>query len=514
MKRKIERILIANRGEIAVRIIRTCKKMGIATVIVHSTADRGTPAVRFADQAVEIGPPEAAKSYLDIEKIVEACKKTGADAVHPGYGFLSERPAFASRLEKEGIIFIGPSPDTIKSMGDKIAARRLVEKSGVPVVPGYDGDDQSDDRLSKEAAKIGYPIMVKASAGGGGKGMRRVEKHENIMEALSGARREAKSAFGDDALLIEKYVERPRHIEMQVFGDEQGNVVHIFERECSIQRRHQKIMEESPSPALTPEIRAKMADAAVRAAKAVHYKSAGTVEFIYSDTTGDFYFLEMNTRLQVEHPVTELVTGLDLVEQQIRVARGESLSFTQNDLKQTGHAIEVRLYAEDPARNFMPATGMIHRFEVPDTARVDSGIESGGEVSIYYDPMIAKVITHGENREAAIEKMQKALKQTVLFGPANNIDFLLAILESPAFRAGKITTDFIPEHLPSYRGYAPGPDELELVRTLSGLIHSQGGKFAERYYRERDSIASQGGDLAPWYSLEGFQIWKGSEITS
>ncbi len=505
MPKEIRRILIANRGEIAVRVIRTCRRLGISPVVVYSSADRNTPAVKLADAAVEIGPAEAAQSYLNMERIVAAARELGADAVHPGYGFLSENTKFAALLEKEGIVFIGPRADSIEAMGDKIASRKLMEKSGVPVVPGYNGENQSEENLREQAKRIGFPVMVKASAGGGGKGMRRIDRDEDFVEGMQGAKREAKNAFGDDTLLIEKFVERPRHIEIQVFGDSLGNVVHVFERECSIQRRHQKIIEESPSPAISEETRKKMADAAVQAARAVNYLGAGTVEFIYSDKDASFYFLEMNTRLQVEHPVTEMVTGRDLVEEQIRVASGLPLSFKQSDLKQSGHAMEVRLYAEDPARNFLPAVGPVHHFTVPEQAglRVDAGIESGGEVSIYYDPMIAKIITHGPDRASAIDAMERALKSTIFFGPATNLEFLSEILGHPAFRSGKFTTEFIAEHFPSWRGSRLKPDDVDIARLSLGLAYFNGGRHAQSR-----QVVEAGGEYAPWQDFRDFRMWE------
>ena len=508
MERKISKILIANRGEIALRVIRTCKKLGISSVAVYSDADSSAPAVKLADENVHIGPSEVSESYLVIDKIIDACRQTGADAVHPGYGFLSENEAFAGALKEAGVTFIGPEPDVMGSMGDKIAARNLMEKSGVPVVPGYNGEDQQDDNLLAQAKRIGFPVMLKASAGGGGRGMRRVDDETAFLEALGSARREAKNAFGNDTMLLEKFVTNPRHIEIQVFGDTRGQVRHLFERECSIQRRHQKIIEESPSPALTPEIRQAMARTAVAAAAAVNYTGAGTVEFIFSDADQSFYFLEMNTRLQVEHPVTELVTGRDLVEEQIRVAEGRPISFTQEEVQQKGHAIEARIYAEDPARNFMPTTGPVHRLIWPELEglRVDAGIEEGNEISIYYDPMIAKLIAFGPDRTAATELLERALEHTVFFGPETNIDFLRDVLAHKVFESGKFTTNFIPEHMPNYRGPRQSPDQLELIRTTAGLLFYAGGHHASES-PALASVAGNGGDLAPWHDLAGFRIF-------
>ncbi len=528
----INTVLIANRGEIALRVIESCRRMGLRSVAVYSTADRDMPHVRAADFAVEIGPPEAAASYLNIDRLVEACREAKADAIHPGYGFLSENADFARRLADEGIRFIGPSPDTILQMGDKISARKIMEGKGVPVVPGYHGDEQSDTILTKEAERIGYPVMIKASAGGGGRGMRLVHRAEDFVEALNSARREAMNAFADDRIFIEKFVASPRHIEIQVFGDSHGNVVHLFERECSVQRRHQKIVEESPSPAISSETREAMAQAAIDAARAVDYLGAGTVEFIYSDEDRSFYFLEMNTRLQVEHPVTEMVTGRDLVAEQIRVAAGEPMSFAQSDLQQKGHAIEVRLYAEDPAKNFMPATGKVYRYIPPagEGIRVDSGIDSGAEISIYYDPMVAKIIAYQPETEsgvsaadlrlAAIHRLDAALAETVFFGPENNLDFLREILAHPEFQAGSFTTGFIDKNFEGWRGPAISPAASETARLSVGLLHYQGAaNYADATNRENlaaaagaerapAGVSTVGGDLAPWYDLQGFRIWE------
>ena len=506
MDKRFRRILIANRGEIALRVLSTCRRLGIEVVVAHSSADRDTPAVRQADLTVELGPPEAARSYLNIPAIVDACVSLHVDAVHPGYGFLSENTAFAAALAKAGIAFIGPSSDVISRMGDKIEARRLMAKSGVPVVPGYDGDAQDEATLAAAARKIGFPVMIKASAGGGGRGMRLVEKEADLLEAIRSARREAESAFGSERLLVEKFVAAPRHIEIQVFGDSHGNVRHVFERECSIQRRHQKVLEESPSPALDETKRAAMAAAAVKAAAAVGYTNAGTVEFIYSDTDGSFYFLEMNTRLQVEHPVTEMVSGLDLVEEQIRVAEGARLSFADAPPISRGHAIEARLYAEDPARGFLPVTGRIQKLEWPSMpgVRVDAGFESGDEISVYYDPMTAKVIAHAPTRLEAIDLLDRALGATVFFGPANNLLFLRAVLQDEAFRSGRFTTGFIGERMTPFRTPAPTPADTELARTVAGLATFQGGKHAEKSLL----VSETGGDLAPWSEHPGFRLWE------
>ncbi len=503
--RKIDRILIANRGEIAVRVIRTCKRLGITTLITHSSADRDSLAVKMSDQTIEIGPPEASLSYLNVEKIVAACKEYGADAVHPGYGFLSENERFAKGVQDAGILFIGPDPDTITGMGDKIAARKLMEQNGVPVVPGYHGQDDSPARLSAEAERIGYPVLIKAARGGGGRGMRRVERAADFQEACASARREALNAFGDGTILLEKFVDRPHHIEVQVFGDSQGNLVHLGERECSIQRRHQKVIEESPAPSIDAATRARICETAVRAAGLVRYKNAGTVEFIYSETSGEFYFLEMNTRLQVEHPVTEMVTGRDLVEEQIRVAAGLPLSFTQNDVTAHGHAIEVRLYAENPANGFLPTSGPVHRFEWPDLdgLRVDSGMGPSGTISVYYDPMIAKFIAHGADRAAAVEVLHRALRETLFFGPVTNLEFLCEVLEHAAFRSGRFTTHFLDEHFAGTLGPRLSASEIETARTAVGLLFYQGVQNRPALA----PVATVGGDLSPWVELEGFRLW-------
>lgn len=504
---RIQKILVANRGEIAVRIIKSARKMGISTVAVYSEADRHEMFVRMADEAVKIGPAETAMSYLNIESIIKACIETSADAVHPGYGFLSEREEFAVELKKNNIVFIGPDPETIRTMGDKIQARRIMERSGVPVVPGYDGEDQSENMLQNEADRIGFPLMVKASAGGGGRGMRIVHNMAGLKDAFVSARREAESAFGDGRLFLEKFVEKPRHIEVQIFGDKAGNIVHLFERECSIQRRHQKIIEESPSLAINSEIRKAITEAAVAAACATNYTGAGTVEFIFSEVDQSFYFLEMNTRLQVEHPVTEMVTGIDLVEEQIRVAEGHCLSFEQDDLSQKGYAIEARLYAENPVQGFLPATGPVYRFKVPEIegVRLDSGIQDGSEISLHYDPMIAKIIAHGPSRQEAIEKLDRALSSTLFFGPECNLDFLRAVINHPAFRSGQYTTHFIAEHLENFRGLPVKPGDTEAAKTAAGLLHYHGIKNQD----ETIPVSIGGGDLASFHPWEpdGFRLW-------
>lgn len=463
---KITKILIANRGEIACRVMRTARRMGIKTVAVYSDADKKALHVRMADEAVHIGGPASKDSYLRGDKIIEAARQTGAEAIHPGYGFLSENEDFAAACRKAGIIFIGPSPEAIEAMGLKDRAKEIMQKAGVPVVPGYLGKKQDAATLQKEAAKIGYPVLIKAVAGGGGKGMRLVEREKDFAEALASCKREALSSFGNDHVLIEKYITKPRHIEMQVFGDSHGNAVHLFERDCSLQRRHQKVVEEAPAPGLSDKVRAVMGAAAVSAVKALKYANAGTIEFIMDSATQDFYFMEMNTRLQVEHPVTEMITGLDLVEWQLRVAAGEKLPLTQEQIKCGGHAFEVRLYAEDPANNFLPQTGKITRFTHAQECRTETGVETGDEVSIHYDPMIAKIVVHGETRAKALYRMKNALAQTVLAGPVTNQEFLYNIFSHAEFSAGNVDTGFIARHetelLPPMYG-RPEPEECALA---------------------------------------------------
>ena len=442
----IRKILIANRGEIACRVMRTAKQLGIQTVAVYSQADAGAPHVAMADQAVLIGPGPVGQSYLVAEKILQAAAQSGADAIHPGYGFLSENADFAKAVEKAGLTFIGPTGESIDLMGNKAAAKRRMIEANVPCVPGYEGKDQSDEVLIAEGEKIGYPIMVKAAAGGGGRGMRLVEKSADLANAITAARSEAENAFGSGELILEKAIVKPRHVEVQVFADTHGNIVHLGERDCSVQRRHQKVIEEAPCPVMTETLRDAMGAAAVEAAKSINYRGAGTVEFLL-DARGAFYFLEMNTRLQVEHPVTEEITGLDLVALQIKVAEGGQLGMTQEDVRLCGHAIEVRLYAEDPSNNFLPSTGLVSLFSqlARPGVRYDTGISSGQEISPFYDPMIAKLITYGDNREAARKLMIEALHETALFGPRTNRDFLIACLENDKFTSGDFSTAFIAE---------------------------------------------------------------------
>ncbi|KKW92714.1 acetyl-CoA carboxylase biotin carboxylase subunit [Sphingobium chungbukense] len=480
----ITKILIANRGEIACRVIRTARKMGIKTVAVYSDADARSPHVLMADEAVHLGPPPAAQSYLLADKIIEACKATGADAVHPGYGFLSERESFRKALDAEGIIFVGPPANAIAAMGDKIESKKLAKAAGVNVVPGYVGVIEDTEHAVRISNEIGYPVMMKASAGGGGKGMRLAYSEQDVREGFEATKREGLNSFGDDRVFIEKFIESPRHIEIQILGDQHGNIVYLNERECSIQRRHQKVVEEAPSPFVSPEMRKKMGEQCVALARAVGYFSAGTVELIVSgaDKTGDgFYFLEMNTRLQVEHPVTEEITGLDLVEQMIRVANGEALSFAQEDVKINGWSIENRVYAEDPYRGFLPSTGRLIRYNPPeavDGVRVDDGVVEGGEVSMFYDPMIAKLITWAPTRLEAIDKQIAALDQFEIEGPGHNIDFVSALMQHERFRSGNITTGFIAEEYPE--GFTGAPASATLLKRLSAI-----GAFAAMAQADR-----------------------------
>ncbi len=434
-------LLIANRGEIACRVIRTARRLGIRTIAVYSDADASARHVREADEAVRLGPPPAAESYLDVDAVIDAARRTGAAAIHPGYGFLSENAAFARACEAAGIVFVGPPAAAIEAMGSKIEAKRLVEQAGTPIVPGYQGDDQDDDTLAAEAERIGFPLLIKASAGGGGKGMRRVDGIDGFADALAGARREARAAFGDDRVLLERYLQSPKHLEVQVLADGDGNVVHLFERDCSVQRRHQKVVEEAPGPGVDAQRRQAMGEAAVRATAAIGYRGAGTIEFI-ADADG-FYFMEMNTRLQVEHPVTEAITGLDLVEWQLRVAAGEALPFAQEDLRWHGHAVEARIYAENPRRGFLPSTGRLLCFDVPDGVRVDSGVEAGDAVTVHYDPMLAKVIAHGDDRAAAVAALDAALAELAIAGVEHNVAFLRRVLADARFRRGDYTTHLI-----------------------------------------------------------------------
>jgi len=468
-----KRILIANRGEIACRVIKTARRMGIETVAVYSEADRDALHVEMADDAVLIGPPAASESYLVIEKIVEACRKTGAQAVHPGYGFLSERESFPRALAEAGVVFIGPNPGAIAAMGDKIESKKAAAKANVSTVPGHLGVIEDEKHAVKIADEIGYPVMIKASAGGGGKGMRIAHSTSEVAEGFNLAKAEAKSSFGDDRVFIEKFIVDPRHIEIQVLGDKHGNVIYLGERECSIQRRNQKVIEEAPSPLLDETTRRKMGEQAVSLAKAVNYDSAGTVEFVAGQDKS-FYFLEMNTRLQVEHPVTELITGVDLVEQMIRSAAGEKLQLSQKDVTLTGWAVESRVYAEDPFRNFLPSIGRLVKYRPPAevsqdgiTIRNDTGVQEGGEISIHYDPMIAKLVTHAPSRAAAIEAQSAALDSFYIDGIRHNIPFLSALMSHPRWREGNLSTGFISEEFP--KGFASRPPEGEIARRLAAV---------------------------------------------
>lgn len=467
------KILIANRGEIACRIMKTAKLMGIATVAVYSDADADALHVELADEAIHLGPPPAAQSYLMIDKIIDACKKSGAEAVHPGYGFLSERAAFAKALADAGIVFIGPNIRAIEAMGDKIESKKFASAANVSVVPGYLGVIESPQEAVKIAKDIGYPIMLKASAGGGGKGMRIAFNDDEVVEGFTRARSEAASSFGDDRVFVEKFIVNPRHIEIQVLGDKHGNIIHLNERECSIQRRNQKVIEEAPSPLLDEKTRAEMGAQAVALAKAVDYDSAGTVEFVAGQDKS-FYFLEMNTRLQVEHPVTELITGIDLVEQMIRVAAGEPLPLKQENVKIKGWAVESRIYAEDPARNFLPSIGRLVKYEPPSekkeagvTVRNDTGVTEGREISIHYDPMIAKLVTHASERGAAIQAQADALDRFVITGIRHNIPFLSSLMQSPRWRSGELSTGFIAEEYPE--GFSAPEPKGVLARTLAAV---------------------------------------------
>ena len=488
-----KKILVANRGEIACRVFRTAKKLGLRTVAVYSDADARAPHVLMADEAVRLGPAPAAESYLNADLILAAATATGADCIHPGYGFLSERESFARACADAGIAFVGPPPNAIAAMGDKIESKKLAKEAGVNVVPGYLGEIADTEEAIRIAGDIGYPVMMKASAGGGGKGMRLAYSEQDVREGFEATKREGLASFGDDRVFIEKFIESPRHIEIQLIGDQHGNVIYLNERECSIQRRHQKVVEEAPSPFVTPKMRKAMGEQAVALAKAVGYYSAGTVELIVSgaDTSGEgFYFLEMNTRLQVEHPVTEEITGLDLVEQMIRVAAGETLAFTQDDIGIDGWAIENRVYAEDPYRGFLPSIGRLVRYNPPhaeprdgDAAivRVDDGVREGGEVSMFYDPMIAKLITWAPTREAAIDAQIAALDAFEIEGPGNNIDFLSALMQHPRFRSGNITTGFIAEEYPD--GFHGAPADADLKQTLAAVAAFAATAHADRARR-------------------------------
>ncbi|MEQ8348279.1 MAG: acetyl/propionyl/methylcrotonyl-CoA carboxylase subunit alpha [Sneathiellaceae bacterium] len=501
-----KKILIANRGEIACRVIRTAHRMGIACVAVYSDADAAAQHVRQADEAVRLGPPPAAESYLRGEAILAAARRTGAEAIHPGYGFLSENAGFAEACAAAGLVFIGPPPAAIRAMGLKDQAKARMEAAGVPVVPGYHGADQDPALLAAEAERIGYPVLIKAVAGGGGKGMRRVDAAKDFATALEGARREARNAFGNDAVLVEKYVTAPRHIEVQVFADSQGNAVHLFERDCSLQRRHQKVVEEAPAPGMPDDMRARMGAAAVAAAQAVGYVGAGTVEFIADSAGGldaeQFFFMEMNTRLQVEHPVTEAITGTDLVEWQLRVAAGEPLPAGQADLAIDGHAVEVRLYAEDAEHGFVPATGDLHVFALPGDSpglRVDTGVAQGDTVSPHYDPMIAKLIAWGPDRRTALDRLGRALSGTAVLGVTTNGGFLRRLLADPGFRDGQFDTGLIDRNLPAL--LAPDPAEEARLAALAA-----GALLAHRAAADAARAARSADPWSPWGRSDGWRM--------
>lgn len=492
-----DKILIANRGEIAVRVMRTARRLGIRTVAVYSDADAAAMHVEYADEAVCVGPAPAAQSYLRGDAILDVARRTGAQAIHPGYGFLSENARFAAACSDAGLVFIGPPGEAIRIMGSKAESKRVMSTAGVPLVPGYHGEAQDLATLQREADAIGYPVLVKASAGGGGKGMRVVRDAADLADAIAGARRESKAAFGDDSLLLEKYLSRPRHVEIQVFADTRGNCVYLFERDCSIQRRHQKVIEEAPAPGLPGAVRTRMGEAAVAAAQAVDYVGAGTVEFLYEN--GEFYFIEMNTRLQVEHPVTEMITGLDLVEWQLRVAAGESLPRTQDQLVRRGHAFEARIYAEDPQREFLPSIGRLTHLRPPAEGphvRVDTGVRAGDEISVYYDPMIAKLIAWDEDRTAALRRLRRALQDYEVAGVSTNVAFLTSIAAHAAFENAQIDTGFIERHRSDLAMAAqPVPDEGLALAAIAIVLR----RDAEAHQRPDDPYS-------PWHSVGGWRL--------
>lgn len=502
MTHAIDTLLVANRGEIACRVMRTAKAMGLTTVAVHSAIDRDARHAREADVRIDLGGAKPADSYLLIDKIIAAARTSGAQVIHPGYGFLSENAAFARAVENAGLIFLGPPASAIEAMGSKSAAKALMEEAGVPLVPGYHGEAQDVETFRVAAEKIGYPLLLKAAAGGGGKGMKVVEREADLAEALQSAQREAQSAFGDSRMLVEKYLLKPRHVEIQVFADQHGNCLYLNERDCSIQRRHQKVIEEAPAPGLTPELRRAMGEAAVKAAQAIGYVGAGTVEFLL-DAGGQFFFMEMNTRLQVEHPVTEMITGLDLVAWQIRVTRGEPLPITQQQVPLNGHAIEVRLYAEDPDKDFLPATGNLDLYREPEAGpgrRVDSGVAEGDSVSPFYDPMLGKLIAWGENREDARLRLLAMLAETHIGGVRTNLAFLRRVLGHPAFAAAELNTDFIPRH------------EAELIRK-PGALADEFWPLAAELFVETEPARVRGDDVhSPWAKREGLRLGMPAQI--
>ncbi len=494
-----EKVLMANRAEIAVRVIKGCQEMGIKTVAVYSDVDKKAPHVRMADESVALGDPTPSESYLNIKKIIDAAIEKGADAIHPGYGFLAENPDFAKSCEAVGIKFIGPSADVIAKMGNKIEAKKIMEKAKVPVIPGYHGSKQDIETLIKESKKIGFPILVKATSGGGGKGMKVVRREEDLRDSIEGAKREALSAFGDDSVFIERYLDQPRHIEFQILADELGNVIHLNERECSIQRRHQKIIEETPSPMMSEELRDEMGGTAVRAAEAVGYQNAGTVEFMV-DASNNYYFLEMNTRLQVEHPITEAITGIDLVKWQLKIASGQELNILQEDVKPHGHSIECRIYAEDPTNGFLPCTGTINKIELPEgpNVRNDTGIDEGMTISPYYDPMLGKLIVKGEDRKDSIEKMLWALSRYAVLGIKNNVPFLKEIIDHEAFKRGDITTHFIDIH---FKDWTDIKEQLPVDALIALAVY-------DSMHPKRDEVVKykESDPHSPWKSAGKWRI--------
>ena len=489
----IRKLIVPNRGEIAVRIARACREMGITSVLAHAENDDVGYVRRFFDETVSLGAGDARATYLNVGKVIDAAKQSHSDALHPGYGFLSERAELAAACEESGIVFVGPKASSIAAMGSKAESRRLMQSLGVPVVPGYDGEDQSLETLTAAALRVGFPLLVKASAGGGGKGMKIVRAESELRAAVESAQREASKAFGDDRLLLERYIEEPRHVEFQILGDAHGNIVHLFERDCSIQRRHQKVVEETPAPRYSDELRQRMADAAIAAARGVEYRNAGTVEFIVTPD-GEFYFLEMNTRLQVEHPVTEQVVGVDLVRAQIEVARGHPLPWKQEELRQRGHAIEVRIYAEDPDDRFLPQSGTIALYAEPSGpgVRVDAGVTRGSQVGVTFDPMLSKLICYAETRDAAIDRMTRALRDYVVLGTKTNVSWLRRVVSHPAFREGLVSTRFLDEHAPELEPRVP-----ELVPLIAAALGSTPHKPAAAT-RTTAGVTSVWDAVGPW----------------
>ena len=498
------KILIANRGEIAVRIIKACHELGISTVAVFSEVDRNSLHVFSSNEALCIGPAPAIDSYLNVDRILEAAKKTGAEAIHPGYGFLAENAGFVKRCEEEGIVFIGPNSKAMQLVGDKVRSRQTMEKAGIPIIPGMKRIPSAIAEYASEAQRIGFPVMIKASAGGGGKGMRIVHSEKDLEAGLEAGQREAKSAFGDESVYLEKYIEEPRHVEFQVLADNHGHVVHLFERECSIQRRHQKIVEESPSQALDPELRAKMGETAKKVIQVSGYNNAGTVEFLL-DKNKNFFFLEVNARLQVEHPVTEFITGIDLVHQQISIASGEKLTFSQEGLEQKGHAIECRIYAEDPKNNFLPSAGKVHFLKEPSGpgVRNDCGIYSGCDVPIFYDPILAKLIVWAENRSMSQQRMISALDDYVILGIQTTIGFLKEVIAHPQFQAGETTTSFIEKYFSQWRGKEKA-EEARLIAALASAFDSQSKSFGPQVATDRDVVPT------PWQTLGKWRMGGGN----